>query len=192
MKWATFYDNFYDYDEKKMINCIQLLENIGPVEEIIDVINFSGHENGNKVLVERAFKKGVKFSADELEELENNFDTDFFEKIIVPLNMNNSQPLKPADILVHAEWLDEKTLAKMAYNCSIPFSEKELDDLGCYLDYKIMKKLYEKNGIHNDLTDEFVSYTPIEDDEIEIEKMSLLEKAFVFRTINKLSKMLKL
>ena len=192
MKWNTFYDIFEEISEKDMINCISLLEEMGPVDEIIDVINFSGHENGNKVLVERAFKKGVRFSADELEELENNFDTDFFEKIIVPLNMNNSHPLKPADILEHAEWLDQKTLAKMALDCTIPFSEKELDDLGRYLDYKIMKKLYKKNGIHNDLTDEFVSYTPVEDDEIEIEKMSLLEKAFVFRTINKLSKMLKL
>lgn len=191
MKWETFYDNYCEYDEKKMINCINRLADMGSAEEIIDVVIFSGYENANKILIERALQKGIRFSHDELSELDGNFDNDFFMKI-VHTNIKNCNQLTPSVILEHAEWLDEKTLEGLAFYCKLPFSEEQLNELASYLEPAIIQKLYEKSGVEYYDSDDFSNGKPEDDDEIELEKMSLLEKAFVFRTINKLSKMLKL
>ncbi len=190
MKWKTFYDSFYDYSEKKMISCINQLEDMGPTDEIIDFINSSDYESASKVLIERALRNGVRFSSDDLNELECDFDDDFF-KYIIASTLKNCHPLKPADIIEYEQWLDEKTVAKLALDCEFPFSEKELDYLDRFIDRKVMAKLYKKNGLKYYDPDDFRSCNTIADDEVEFEKMGLLDKAFVYNTVNKLGKWLK-
>ena len=82
MKWNTFYYDFYEYSEKKMISCINQLEDMGSTAEIIDFINSSDYESASKALIEKALKNGVRFSSDDLGELECNFDDDFFKQIV--------------------------------------------------------------------------------------------------------------
>ena len=190
MKWNTFYYDFYEYSEKKMISCINQLEDMGSTDEIIDFINSSDYESASKVLIEKALKNGVKFSSDDLGELECNFDDDFFKQIVAS-TLKNCHPLKPADIIEYEKWLDEKTVAKLALDCEFPFTEEELDYLDRFLDRKVMAKLYKKNGRQYDDPDDLISYDKTEDNDVKLEKMGLLDKIFIYNTINKLGKWLK-
>lgn len=190
MKWNTFYYDFYEYSEKKMISCINQLEDMGSTDEIIDFINSSDYESASKALIEKALKNGVRFSSDDLGELECNFDDDFFKQIVAS-TLKNCHPLKPADIIEYEEWLDEKTVAKLALDCEFPFTEEELDYLDRFLDRKVMAKLYKKNGLQYDDPDDLITCDKKEDDEVKLEKMGLLDKIFIYNTINKLGKWLK-
>ena len=190
MKWNTFYYDFYEYSEKKMISCINQLEDMGSTDEIIDFINSSDYESARKALIEKALKNGVRFSSDDLGELECNFDDDFFKQIVAS-TLKNCHPLKPADIIEFEEWLDEKTVAKLALDCEVPFTEEELDYLDRFLDRKVMAKLYKKNGRQYDDPDDLITCDKKEDDEVKLEKMGLLDKIFIHNTINKLGKWLK-
>ncbi len=190
MKWNTFYYDFYEYSEKKMISCINQLEDMGSTDEIIDFIISSDYESASKALIEKALKNGVRFSSDDLGELECNFDDDFFKQIVAS-TLKNCHPLKPTDIIEYEEWLDEKTVAKLALDCEFPFTEEELDYLDRFLDRKVMVKLYKKNGLQYDDPDDLISYDKTEDNKVKLEKMGLLDKIFIYNTINKLGKWLK-
>lgn len=180
MNWSTFYDKYLDWEEDKLIRCIEMLENFGPNDEIIDAVNFIYAEKACSMLIEKAMNKGIIFSIaeikdimdcvdantterlilksvnrgeilsdDDIDEFEFYVGGNFFKNLFISIVRNNPD-YTPMDILRSADYISEDKLKKIALSCKKKFTEKELDELACYLDEDFMKQLYKKYGYYDD------------------------------------------
>ena len=179
MKWSSFYDKYLDWEEDKLMRCIELLENVGPNDEIIDAVNFIPAEKACSMLIEKAITKGTIFSIAEIKDIMDCVDANTTERLIcISVNrgekltdddidefefyvgekffqnlfisiVRNNPDYTAKDILRSADYISEDILKKLALNCKKRFTEKDLDELACYLDEDFMKQLYKKFGYYD-------------------------------------------
>ena len=222
MKWSSFYDNCYDWEEKKLIHCIGLLENFGPIDEIIDAVNFISSENACNMLIQKAMRKGVKFSMNDIKEVIDCIDAVVAEQMIsaviekgivlttediddieayvgdgflnrIIMKRFDNPGYTPKDILDYANYLSEKEMKNLVLKCKVEFTEKDLYELGRYLDPDFMESLYRKYGLYTEIED--ISYDDEGYFELADKKGGIVKRfynyLFIRDTVHKLHKLLK-
>ena len=219
MKWSSFYENYLDWDEYKLIRCINLLENLGPVNEIIDVINFMDSKEACNILIVKAMKKGIRFSLSDIKEVIDWVDKEIAEYMIsvaieqganitsmdideldiyvddkffnhtIIKKFNSNPYYTPKDILEYADYLTENDIKNLALKCKV-------NNLGRYLEEDFMEKLYRKYGFYTEV--EEMTYTDYDEFDyiIKSEKKrgfikGFIDYLFVRDTVHKLLKWLK-
>ena len=70
MTWETFYDRFYDWADSTQISNISKLENFGPSAEVCEIASAFIDEKAATRLVKKALAAGVRFTAEEVVELD--------------------------------------------------------------------------------------------------------------------------
>lgn len=81
MKWKEFYDRCYEWSVSTLRNNISKLSEFGPSDEVLDVF-FDLPKEVTDQFVRKAIKFGVKFSEDEIMEMEDNVSSEFFVELI--------------------------------------------------------------------------------------------------------------
>ena len=96
MNWSDYYDRFYDWEESTQIRHLSSLTNFGPSSEVCELASAFFEEKSANRLIKKALAAGVRFTAEEVLELDGTVDT-----TLMPLLIKNiGHPLT-------AEQLDE-------------------------------------------------------------------------------------
>lgn len=86
MKWAEYYERFYDWEESTQYNRLALIEDFGPEtspsSEIEDCIQYVDEKTANR-LVKFAAKRGVRFTGEQVAVLNNSvFNVEFRRRYV--------------------------------------------------------------------------------------------------------------
>ncbi len=205
MKWSTFYDNYTEWEDIKIVHNISLLENIGRVDEITDVVGYISSEKACNMLIEKALKEDTGFSIRDIKDIMDYVNSEITERMIkaaidrgtdisyddiedfelyvgedflqyiIMDQFDRNPEYRAKDILKYADYISEDNLKNLVLKCKGKFTEEELDELSCYLDSGFMKKLYRQYGLNTEIEDEA-------DDkrcyEIPVEKRGFLKKCY--------------
>ena len=80
MTWEIFYDRCGDWSESTQIKHISSLTDFGPSSEICDAVGYMAEKAATK-LVRKAIASGIKFSAEDLEELDFYVDSKYMDEL---------------------------------------------------------------------------------------------------------------
>ncbi len=69
MTWDEYYDQFYDWAESTQISKMSQLTSFGPSDEVYEIAMCFNDEKVVSRLIRKAISAGVKFTADEIQEL---------------------------------------------------------------------------------------------------------------------------
>jgi len=81
MQWCDFYDSFWDWSDSTRRSRISSLEDIGPGEEIVEVILEIGDEKVRSQLIRKAMKLGATFTNDDFMNLECEIPDELYEQL---------------------------------------------------------------------------------------------------------------
>ena len=70
MTWAEYYDKFYDWSESTQINRLSSVKDFGPASEVCEIAEAFCDEKIASRLIRKALAAGVKFSSEDVTNLE--------------------------------------------------------------------------------------------------------------------------
>ena len=183
MKWEYFYENYGEWEEKKIINCVHFLEDIGPNEEIVDVVDFSYSEKANAELLKKALKKGVIFSHDEIVEMECGLDYELY-LAYAATNLLENPNLTFKEIMKYKNDLDENYLGTVLYRSKLIYTQDELDEIENFLGQEFVAVLYKKQHMRYNRHDYVIEYSPRRGRRKEKEKIGLFARFGIYKLVN--------
>ena len=78
MQWCDFYDAFWDWSDSTRRTRISSLENIGPGDEVVEAVLEMEEPKLKAQLIRKAIKLGVKFSSDNVMNLDGELPDDLY------------------------------------------------------------------------------------------------------------------
>ena len=119
MNWSDYYDRFYDWEESTQLRHLSSLTNFGPSSEVCELANaFFEGKSANR-LIKKALAAGVRFTAEEVLELDGTVDI-----TLMPLLIKNiSHPLAAEQLDEFAFWLSNKEIQALAQQNHIRLDE---------------------------------------------------------------------
>lgn len=85
MTWDTYYERFYDWAESTRLRHLSSLTDFGNSGEICEIAGELPNEKAASKLIRKAMASGVKFSADDIEELDGVIEDDLLEELTASL-----------------------------------------------------------------------------------------------------------
>lgn len=120
MTWDEYYEKTNDWSVSTSVKKMSALENLGPSNEIADVIIIIGYEDkkGATRLLNKAIQGGVKFSGEELVDIWENCD---YESTCKALDIS-ADKFTPKDLEDLFECIDDELIINIVkkYKLSIP------------------------------------------------------------------------
>ena len=124
LTWETFYDRFYDWAESTQISNISKLENFGPSSEVCEIaLDFMDEKIATR-FVKKALAAGVRFTAEEVVELDGSVS----ETLFLELAKTASTPFTADDLDTISLSLSEQDLKTIAKKNGL-----ELDEDNCVI-----------------------------------------------------------
>ena len=81
MKWCDFYDNYYDWADSTRKTRISTLEDMGPGDEIVEVVRDIEDPKVRTQLLNKAMKLGAVFSQEDFADLDGELPPELYEKL---------------------------------------------------------------------------------------------------------------
>jgi len=169
MTWAEYYDKFYDWSESTQISRLSSVKDFGPASEVCEIAEAFCDEKIASRLIRKALAAGVKFSSEEVSNLEGVITDELFMELTQSLGGSMSWELfydhfydwkmstrrsnaiaqkqfGPAQEVVDiaVELLDEETATKLlnnAHAAGVRFSAEEILQLDGTVTGSIIAKL---------------------------------------------------
>ena len=108
MKWAEYYDKFYDWSESTQVNKLSSVEALGPADEVAEVLMefaFNRGEIANR-LARKAVAQKVIFSADNLMDFTGSIDVELQNQLArLAVNSLSKEDLEKLDGFLDADIL---------------------------------------------------------------------------------------
>ena len=109
MDWKTYYDRFGDWEESTQLRHLSSLTDFGPSSEVCELANDFFEEKSATRLIKKALAAGVRFTAEELLELDGVVD----KSLMLPL-IQSVPSLKAEDLDEFSFWLTQEDLKALA------------------------------------------------------------------------------
>ena len=93
MTWAEYYDKFYDWSESTQINRLSSVKDFGPASEVCEIAEAFCDEKIASRLIRKALAAGVKFSSDDVANLEGVVTDELFMEMTQSLGGSMSWEL---------------------------------------------------------------------------------------------------
>lgn len=81
MTWAEYYDKFYDWSESTQISRLSSVKDFGPASEVCEIAEAFCNEKIASRLIRKALAAGVKFSSDDVNNLEGIVSDELFMEL---------------------------------------------------------------------------------------------------------------
>ena len=121
MDWETYYDRFYDWEESTQLRHLASLTDFGPTSEICELASFFMEESSANRLIKEALAAGVRFSAEEVLELDGVVSMSLMPQLI----KNTSHPLTAEQLDEFVFWLSPEEVRALAKKYNIRLDEDE-------------------------------------------------------------------
>lgn len=118
MNWNTFYDRFYDWEERTQLRHMSSLTSFGPSSEICELACAFFEQKSADRLIKRALAAGISFTAEEVLELDGVVDNSLMPQLIRTI-----YPITPEELDDLAVWLNEEELQALAIKNHIRVDE---------------------------------------------------------------------
>ena len=109
MDWKTYYDRFGDWEESTQLRHLSSLTDFGPSSEVCELANDFFEEKSATRLIKKALAAGVRFTAEEVLELDGVVD----KSLMLPL-IKSVPSLKAEDLDELSFWLTQEDLKALA------------------------------------------------------------------------------
>ena len=109
MDWKTYYDRFGDWEESTQLRHLSSLTDCGPSSEVCELANDLLEEKNATRLIKKALAAGVRFTAEEVLELDGVVD----KSLMLPL-IKSVPSLKAEDLDELSFWLTQEDLKALA------------------------------------------------------------------------------
>ena len=109
MDWKTYYDRFGDWEESTQLRHLSSLTDFGPSSEVCELANDFFEEKSATRLIKKALAAGVRFTAEEVLELDGVVD----KSLMLPL-IQSVPSLKAEDLDAFSFWLTQEDLKALA------------------------------------------------------------------------------
>jgi len=93
MTWAEYYDKFYDWSESTQISRLSSVKDFGPASEVCEIAEAFCDEKIASRLIRKALAAGVKFSSEEVSNLEGVITDELFMELTQSLGGSMSWEL---------------------------------------------------------------------------------------------------
>ena len=120
MKWCDFYDNYYDWADSTRKTRISSLEDMGPGDEIVEVVLDIEDPKVRAQLLNKAMKLGAVFSREDFADLDGELPAELYEKLGDYTGFDHTDPHIDEDNMTwddfyfgHAEWDEEKVIRRI-------------------------------------------------------------------------------
>ena len=131
MEWFDFYDRYYDLSDKSLKIIISNLEDIGPGDEVANVVVDIDDPNIKDLLIKKAMELDAEFTEDDFYHLDGEISTDLYVKLALKGNLVLSDNDGVSQVL--ASIFDEEgaeALYKRAIASGIKFTQEQLEWIG--------------------------------------------------------------
>lgn len=119
MDWTTYYDRFYDWEESTQLRHLSTLTNFGPSSEVCELACSFFEEKSANRMIKKALSLGVRFSANEVMELDGVIDASLMPQLI----KNTSHKLTPEQLDDFVFWLSPDEVRLLATRHHIRLDE---------------------------------------------------------------------
>lgn len=119
MDWTTYYDRFYDWEESTQLRHLSTLTNFGPSSEVCELACSFFEEKSANRMIKKALSSGVRFSADEVMELDGVIDPSLMPQLI----KTTSHKLTPEQLDDFVFWLTPDEIRLLATRHHIRLDE---------------------------------------------------------------------
>ena len=92
MKWAEFYEKYWDWSDTTRRTRISSLEDVGTGTEVVEVIYEIQDAKVRAQLIRKAMKLGTRFTADDLVSLEYEIADDLFKQLAEYAGLDKEDP----------------------------------------------------------------------------------------------------
>ena len=123
MSWEMFYDHFYDWNTSTQRSNAIAQKQFGLAQEVIDIAIELPDEDSATKLLSNAHAAGVRFSAEEILQLDGTVPS----RMIAKLAMDASDPLSAEDLDDISYLLSDTEIKKVAKKHGITIMEEEED-----------------------------------------------------------------
>ena len=123
MSWELFYDHFYDWNASTQRSNAIAQKQFGPAQEVIDIAIELPDEDSATKLLSNAYAAGVRFSAEEILQLDGTVPGSMIGK----LAMDARDPLSAEDLDDISYLLSDADVEKVARKHGITIMEEEDD-----------------------------------------------------------------
>ena len=123
MSWELFYDHFYDWNTSTQRSNAIAQKQFGPAQEVIDIAIELPDEDSATKLLSNAHAAGVRFSAEEILQLDGTVPGRMIEK----LALDARDPLSAEDLDDISYLLSDTEIEKVAKKHGITIMEEEED-----------------------------------------------------------------
>jgi len=93
MTWAEYYDKFYDWSESTQISRLSSVKDFGPASEVCEIAEAFCDEKIASRLIQKALAAGVKFSSEDVSNLEGVITDELFMELTQSLGGSMSWEL---------------------------------------------------------------------------------------------------
>lgn len=119
MKWGEYYDRFYDWEESTQLRHLASLTDFGPSSEVCELAcDFYEEKSANR-LIKKALAAGVRFTAEEVMELDGVVDKSLMAQLI----KNTSHALTAEQLDDFVFWLSSSEIRELAKRDHIRLDE---------------------------------------------------------------------
>ena len=119
MDWKTYYERFDDWEESTQLRHLATLTDFGPSSEICELAYSFMEESSANRLIKKALAAGVRFSAEEIEELDGVVSMSLMPQLI----KNTSHPLTAEQLDDFVFWLSPAEVRSLAKKYNIRLDE---------------------------------------------------------------------
>ena len=119
MDWTTYYDRFYDWEESTQLRHLSTLTNFGPSSEVCELACSFFEEKSANRMIKKALSLGVRFSANEVMELDGVIDASLMPQLI----KTTSHKLTPEQLDDFVFWLTPDEIRLLATRHHIRLDE---------------------------------------------------------------------
>lgn len=118
MDWKTYYDRFYDWEESTQLRHLSSLTDFGPSAEVCELANAFFEEKSANRLIRKALTAGVRFTAEEVLDLDGVVD-----KSLMPPLIKTVHPLTAENLDDFSFWLTKEEVQALAKKNRIRLDE---------------------------------------------------------------------
>lgn len=119
MTWEVFYDRFYDWADSTQVSNISKLTTFGPSAEVCEIAQALFDEKAAVRLIKKAMAAGVRFTSEEVVELDGCVDETLFSELAVTA----STPFTADDLDTISCSLSEDALKTVARKSGLELDE---------------------------------------------------------------------
>ena len=122
MTWEVFYDRFYDWADSTQVSNISKLTTFGPSAEVCEIAQALFDEKAAARLIKKAMAAGVRFTSEEVVELDGCVDDTLFSELAVTA----STPFTADDLDTISCSLSEAALKTVARKSHVRLDEDNI------------------------------------------------------------------